>query len=181
MITLARRRNHGFSLIEVLVSLLITMIGILGMVALQSKAIPYTQDSAQRNTAIMLADDLVDLIRTAGACTSGNGCVVAPGSSFPAEPASCSPTPSALSAQIGCWAAQAGRALPGGTDLLAKSFYICRSNTPGDANASACATDSTVNTEVEIQIAWTVKTAAECMVLNNTTNTCTYRIRTRLP
>ena len=175
-------RHAGFSLIEVLVSLLITMVGVLGMVALQSKAIPYTQDSAQRNTAIMLGDDLVDIIRTAGSCTSGNGCVVPPGTSFPDEPASCNPTPAALSAQIGCWAAQAGRALPGGLDLLATSFYICRSNVPKDATASSCATDSAVNTEVEIQIAWTVKSAAECMdaSVTGTNTTCTYRIRTRL-
>lgn len=174
-----RHHSAGFSMIEVLVSLLITVIGVLGMVALQSKAIPYTQDSVQRNTAIMLVDDLVDIIRTVGSCTSTNGCLTPPGSSFPAPPDSCSPTPATLSGQIGCWAAQAGRALPGGTALLNTSFYICRSATPGDT--SACSSASTLSSEIEIQVAWTVKTAAECMDSNVTgiSTTCTYRIRTR--
>lgn len=175
-------RSGGFSMIEVLVSLLITVIGVLGMVALQSKSIPYTQDSVQRNTAIMLVDDLVDIIRTAGSCTTANSCITPPGASFPTAPASCNPTPTTLSGQIGCWAVQAGKALPGGTDLLAKSFYICRSAVPGDVTATACGTTTETNTEVEIQVAWTVKTAAECMdaKVTSTSTTCTYRIRTRL-
>ncbi|MDH0747932.1 type IV pilus modification protein PilV [Pseudomonas sp. GD03842] len=175
--------TRGFSMIEVLVSLIIIAIGVLGMVALQSKAIPYTQDSTQRNTAIMLADDLIDIIRTAGSCTTANGCVVAPGASFPNPPDNCSPSPATLSGQIGCWADQAARALPGAKSLLSSSFYICRSVTPGDVTTSACGTSSATNSEIEIQIAWTVKTAADCMDANvtGTGTTCTYRIRTRLP
>jgi len=179
------RQSAGFSLIEVLVSLLVTAIGVLGMVALQSKTIPYTQDSVQRNTAIMLVDDLVEMIRVAGSCTTANGCVIPPGSSFP-TPGTCNPTPATLTGQIGCWAAQAGRALPGGTDLLTTSFYICRSATPGDVTASACGTSSPTNTEVEIQVAWAVKSANDCLDTNRAANptasatTCTYRIRTRV-
>ncbi|WP_349677016.1 type IV pilus modification protein PilV [Pseudomonas sp. UBA1879] len=178
----ARRLSAGFSMIEVLVSLLITAIGVLGMVALQSKAIPYTQDSVQRNTAMMLADDLLDIIRTAGSCTTANGCITPPGSDFPSAPDSCNPTPTTLSAQIGCWAAQAGRALPNGKGLLNSAFYICRSVIPGDVTSSGCGTSSATNTEIEIQLAWTVKSAAECMDPNvtGTNTTCTYRIRTRL-
>ena len=181
MNTAPPHRSAGFSMIEVLVSLIITVVGVLGMVALQSKAIPYTQNSTQRNTAIMLVDDLVDLIRTAGSCTAANGCISPPGSSF-ATPGPCVPTPTALSGQVACWAAQAGKALPGRADLLAKSFYICRSLVPGDVTASACGTQSTINSEIEIQVAWTVKSAAECLDAKSTDTTiCTYRIRTRLP
>lgn len=172
-------RSDGFSMIEVLVSLLITAVGVLGMVALQSKAIPYTQDSVQRNTAMMLADDLVDIIRTTGSCTTANNCVTAPGADFPSKPGSCNPTPATLSGQIGCWADQAKRALPGADKLLNTSFYICRSTSPRDT--SACGTAA--NSEIEIQMAWTVKSAAECMDkdVSGTDTTCTYRIRTRLP
>lgn len=186
MKTFDPRHNAGFSMIEVLVSLLITVIGVLGMVALQSKAIPYTQDSVQRNTAMMLADDLVDIIRTAGSCTTANGCVKAPSAGFPTKSPSCNPTPATLSTQIGCWADQASRALPGADALLNKSFYICRSLVPGDVTVSACGTSSTSNTEVEIQVAWTVKSASECLDKGQASNptasstTCTYRIRTRV-
>lgn len=57
------KTNKGFSLIEVLVALLLTTIGVLGMVALQGRSIQYTQDSVQRNTAIVLAGDLIEIVR----------------------------------------------------------------------------------------------------------------------
>lgn len=179
-----RSRSSGFSMIEVLVSLLITVIGILGMVALQSKAVPFTQDSVQRNTAMMLVDDLVEIIRTSkDGCTTSNNCVKAPGASFPATPAVCIPTPTDVGQQIGCWVARVKTALPGATDLLTTgNFYICRSILPGDETATACATTSIDNTELEIQVAWTVKQAADCMTGNNAAGTgvCTYRLRTRI-
>lgn len=183
MLPINRRCSAGFSMIEVLVSLIITVVGVLGMVALQSKAIPYTQDSAQRNTAIMLVDDLLEIIRSApNDCSTTNNCINAPGAAFPAAPASCIPNPVDVSQQIGCWAQRAGAALPGAAALLnTSSFFICRSVTPGDETASACATSSTVGTELEVQVAWTVKSAAECMNGNSATTpgVCTYRVRTR--
>lgn len=176
---LKRKLSRGFSMIEVLVSMIIIAVGVLGMVALQSKAIPYTQDSVQRNTAIMLVDDLMGIIRSASAdCTSANTCIKAPGTDFPAPAASCIPTPATLSSQIGCWAVRAGKALPGGSSLLNGSFYICRSTAPGDT--SACTSTNTLDTELEIQVAWTVKSNTDCMVGSASNNTCTYRLRTRI-
>lgn len=182
--TFPRSRSSGFSMIEVLVSLLIIVIGVLGMVALQSKAVPFTQDSVQRNTAMMLVDDLVEIIRTAGTgCSSGNNCLKGPIASFPAPPASCIPTPTDLDKQIGCWAARMKTSLPGADLLLTTgSIYICRSVIPGDETPTACATTSVDNTELEIQVAWTVKKAADCMTGNAAAGAgaCTYRLRTRL-
>lgn len=57
------RPNAGFSLIEVLVTLLLTTLGILGMVALQANGVIYTQDSIHRNAAIELSNDLAAIIR----------------------------------------------------------------------------------------------------------------------
>jgi type IV pilus assembly protein PilV len=179
-----RHRCGGFTMIEVLVSLIIIVIGVLGMVALQSKAIPYTQDSVQRNTAIMLVDDLVEIIRSAPQdCGTANACLKAPGASFTTPSVTCIPTPTALSDQIGCWAQRAGAALPGASSLLAtSSFFICRSLVPGDEGTSSCATTNTNNTDLEIQVAWTVKSAAECLNGNAATaaGVCTYRLRTRV-
>jgi type IV pilus assembly protein PilV len=184
MKTFNRQRCQGFSMIEVLVSLIIIVIGVLGMVALQSKAIPYTQDSVQRNTAIMLVDDLVEIIRSAPQdCGTANSCLKAPGASFTIPSVACIPTPTAVSDQIGCWAQRASAALPGAGALLASSsFFICRSLTPGDEGTSSCATTNTTNTDLEIQVAWTVKSAAECLNGNNATTPgiCTYRLRTRV-
>ncbi|MEB0042448.1 MULTISPECIES: type IV pilus modification protein PilV [unclassified Pseudomonas] len=175
LITGIPTKSSGFSMIEVLVSLLVIVVGVLGMVGLQSKAIPYTQDSAQRNTAIMLADDLLELIRSNPNCGTIGSCQKLPGASFPTVPSACIPTPISFNDQVGCWAVQAGNALPGASALLKTGFYVCNSATPGDVTASSCGTGS----EIEIQLSWTVKTAGDCMDPSNSSTTCTYKIRTR--
>ncbi len=72
---LSRKSSQaGFSLIEVLVSLVIICIGVLGLVALQSRSLVLSQDAIQRNNAIMLAGDLLELMRSnAGAALDGKG------------------------------------------------------------------------------------------------------------
>jgi type IV pilus assembly protein PilV len=179
MIMGSASKSSGFSMMEVLVSLLVIVIGVLGMVGLQSKAIPFTQDSVQRNTAIMLADDLVELIRSNqfDPSKSIKDFQKAMGASFPAAPDACVPTPLTVNDQLGCWAAQAASALPGAADLLADSFYVCWSTTPGDSAGGAC----TAGNEIEIQLAWTVVNPGDCMDRDHpNTTTCTYSIRTRL-
>ena len=57
------KKNQGFSLIEVLVTIVLTTIGVLGMVALQGKSISYTQDTVQREAGISAADELVEIMR----------------------------------------------------------------------------------------------------------------------
>ncbi|WP_255406862.1 type IV pilus modification protein PilV [Rhodoferax sp. OV413] len=49
----------GFALIEVLVSLLLFSIGVLGMVAMQAKASSYAIDAENRSRAARLANELV--------------------------------------------------------------------------------------------------------------------------
>ena len=179
MIVGMRHRCAGFSMIEVLVSLLITVVGVLGMVALQSKAIPYTQDSVQRNTAMMLVDDLVEILRASTTCTGTNDCMKAPGVTFQSAAANCIPTPTVATQQIGCWANRAKASLPGADDLAVSSFYICRSVLAGDVKANACGTDTITDTEVEIQVAWKVKNGTDCLD-GGANGTCTYKLRTRL-
>lgn len=60
------RKNHscsGFSLIEVLVALLILAIGILGIAALQFKALKYGHDANTRTQISYLASDMADRMR----------------------------------------------------------------------------------------------------------------------
>lgn len=173
-------KSAGFSMIEVMVSLLVIVIGVLGLAGLQSKTIPYTQDSAQRNTAIMLADDLVDLMRSSNYDSSRSikDFQKLPGASFPAAPTSCVPTPSSISNRLGCWAAQAAKVLPGSSTLLTSNFYVCWSVAPGDVTASSCS-GSGSGKEIEINLAWTVPKGGDCLDGTSGT-TCTYTIRTRL-
>lgn len=55
--------NRGFSLIEVLVALFVVAIGVLGAVALQTRAVQAALESSQRSQALLLAEDMVDRIK----------------------------------------------------------------------------------------------------------------------
>lgn len=59
----ARHMQSGTSLIEVLVSMLIIAIGVLGLAALQARAMNAEFESYQRSQAIILANDMVERIR----------------------------------------------------------------------------------------------------------------------
>lgn len=52
------RSQRGFSLIEVLVSVLLLSFGVLGLIGLQTRAIGMTNEAEERNTAARLADDV---------------------------------------------------------------------------------------------------------------------------
>jgi type IV pilus assembly protein PilV len=54
-----RRHQQGVALIEVMVSLLIFSLGVLGLVAMQGKAITYTVDAENRSRAALLASEIV--------------------------------------------------------------------------------------------------------------------------
>lgn len=165
----------GFSLIEVLVAVVLTCIGLLGMVALQGRALQYIQDSAQRNTAATLANDLVEMIRLrSGGQAVPAGYLKTAGASFPSAPSSCANTPSAADQQLACWALRASALLPGARELLVDEFHICRS-----AGENRCAAAGEL---LEIQLAWKVR-PGECLdarAADSAEPICRYRLRTRI-
>jgi len=57
------RKQHGFTLFEVLITIFILAIGLLGMAALQATGIRYSHSSYLRSQATFLADDLIDRMR----------------------------------------------------------------------------------------------------------------------
>jgi type IV pilus assembly protein PilV len=58
-----RKRSEGFTLVEVLVSLLILGIGLLGLAGLQNVGITAGYSSLQRSQASWLAGEMADLLR----------------------------------------------------------------------------------------------------------------------
>ena len=62
MRVLNQSRQSGFSLIEVLVTIAILMIGLLGLAALQTNATVAEMEAYQRSQALVLAQDLADRI-----------------------------------------------------------------------------------------------------------------------
>lgn len=59
-----RRRQAGMSLIEVLTSLLIFSIGILGLVGLQTQAIQFSANAEDTNRAALLANEIAAVMWT---------------------------------------------------------------------------------------------------------------------
>ncbi|WP_312358491.1 type IV pilus modification protein PilV [Stutzerimonas balearica] len=180
-------KSNGFSLIEVMVTLVLATIGILGMVAMQGRSIQYTQDAVQRNAAVMLTSDLLEIIRAnpteifqkappSDPFYSGfkNTSIFykAAGSDFATAPADCPSNPKTAQEMRDCWVASAQASLPGAADLFEDAFYVCRSSTPGNCDDKG--------SMLEIQLAWTVKagTCPDDRAPNDTT--CIYRARAEL-
>ncbi|WP_462384176.1 type IV pilus modification protein PilV [Pseudomonas sp. Marseille-QA0892] len=160
-------------MIEVLITLVLISIGVLGMVALQGRTIQYTQDATQRNVAASLANDLVELMRARPeGLPESSGFYKAKGAAFPARPASCMPLPSETEEQLGCWAAKVQQSLPGVTDLMTSDFYICRSKTRGTCTADGNA--------IEIRIAWTARSGECAEASSSEGSTCSYVLRSQL-
>ncbi|RMO83780.1 hypothetical protein ALQ33_02494 [Pseudomonas syringae pv. philadelphi] len=63
MLHRTRHRQTGMTLIEVLVSVLILAIGLLGAAAIQLNALKYTDSSTMRSQASFIAYDMMDRIR----------------------------------------------------------------------------------------------------------------------
>lgn len=170
------RRVMGFSMIEVLVTILLICVGVLGMVALQSRSVEYAQDSSERGTAMALADDLMEMMRLR--TNSVNpvipaGYLKADGTDFPAVSASgCSNTVTDPAQQLACWAQRAHALLPGSSELLSSDFHICISK-----DSSGCSEDNS-GSSVEIQLAWSVKNK-QCLD-SSTDGVCHYTLRSQL-
>lgn len=59
-----RRRQVGFSMIEVLIALVVLAFGLLGLALMQTLNLRYTQSAQQRTLAVNLASELLDTMRT---------------------------------------------------------------------------------------------------------------------
>ena len=57
------KRNRGFSLLEVLISVLILSIGLLGMAGLQMNALKFNQSASVRSQATVMAYEITDRMR----------------------------------------------------------------------------------------------------------------------
>lgn len=176
-------QEKGFSMIEVLVSLIILCIGILGMAALQTKSIKLTQESIQRSNAIMLADDILETIRSNNKTalensiesqdynlfindSSKNNYYKEPGKDFSqvnlASGETCADLKRDSGGQIiagkdiSCWLSQVKVMLPVTNELIKSKYAICPSSKPAGKSSApyeACDKTSTSST-IMILVAW---------------------------
>lgn len=185
-------KNKGFSLIEVLVTLLLTTVGILGMVALQSNGVRYTQDAINRNNAVALTNDLIEIMRqypnefwlhtiesdydqikTSTVLYNDSGSISIASSTCPATD-----TPQTVTAQVACWLQRVENSLPGAsTSTVKNKIKVCPSASLTNGEV-ACAGSNFRGSSMGIQLAWEVR-PGECMDESEST-VCIYQTRFEL-
>lgn len=189
-------KNKGFSLIEVLITLVLTTIGILGMVVLQNKAIRYTQDAVNRDNAISLANDLIEIMRahkddlfenkpplhfSYSKMKSSSDIYTAGALSISASecPSSGAQT---LKQHAGCWLKRVEQVLPQSTDTdVAARFKVCPSYALDNDGIPKCADDSYDGSTFTVQLAWKVPdNSCDSSKAITEPSICTYIVRSEL-
>lgn len=168
--TVNHYKQRGFSLLEVLITLVIVSVGLLGMVALQTKSVSYTQDLVNKNNAIMLTHELANIMRSRpgdvfqNSITTSipmytvinpNSVFIKNGNNFQASGVNiaainCVANPQTGAEMRDCWLQKAVELLPGAENLFAANFHICRSTADGGGCTPAA------GSMIEIQVAWSV-------------------------
>ena len=159
-----RRRHgeHGFSLVEVLVSIVVLSFGMLGMVGLQAAALQANRDAKNQSTAASMARELAEIMRgnkqTAIGTTANPymGTFAAPLSPptpsycmIAATTAPCADTLSVANAQMTEWLERLDGELPGA------KVTVCLDETPFDANGIPQWACSGTGSTAVVKIGWT--------------------------
>ncbi|MEH6389027.1 MAG: type IV pilus modification protein PilV [Pseudomonas profundi] len=167
--------SRGFSLLEVLVTILLTAIGILGMVAMQGKAIQYTQDSVERTHAVMLANELMEIIRSSPSSLQSSADDSPLFDSLPAGATTgcLAIDDPLLETQVACWAARVRMLLPD-ADKVSDVFVACTSTTPGTCHDDGAA--------IEIRLAWSAagEGCLDAAAEDSDNTLCTYTFRSQI-
>jgi len=105
--------HKGFSLLEVLITILILSVGLLGMASLQLNAMKFNQMAAVRSHATVLAYDIADRMRANRTVAKSGGYVIA-------IDAAASGT-SIAQTDLADWKSSLDRYLPGGLGAVSVS------------------------------------------------------------
>ena len=111
-ILIQKKHQHGFTLLEVLIALLILSIGLLGLAALQTTGLRSNQMASMRTLATEAAYDITDRMRANPAGVAADEYVIAIGDA----PGDTSATGTAL-ADLNAWRERVER-LPGGASEI---------------------------------------------------------------
>lgn len=160
-----RSRDRGFSLIEVLVSIVVLSFGLLGMVGLQATALKSNRDARLQSVGVSLARELAEMMRAnpgvAALATNNPYYGQFSGASLPANSngscldagANCANATALANAQMTEWLARVGNALPGAR------VSVCLDAAPYDSGGLpqwACAAPTAAAQNVAyIKLGWT--------------------------
>jgi type IV pilus assembly protein PilV len=125
----------GFTMLEIMISIVILAFGLLGIAGLQAFALKNTQSASLRLTATTLANDMIDRVRSnwqgieSGAYNKPNSGDYGNTSGCTAPQATCTAGQVAQN-DLFEWQLRVGTALPNGAAI------ICRDSTPGDGTSA---------------------------------------------
>lgn len=121
MSSLARSKQNGATLIEVLVAVLVLSVGVLGLTGLQMTSIQANKSAYYRSQATLLASDMADRMRANRTLALGNAYT---GVDFPTSASNNAETGNAAQIDIAQWLNQLNRALPDGTGKIERNGTI---------------------------------------------------------
>ena len=154
-----KRRNQGFTLIEVLIAIVIFSIGLLGIASLQIAGMRFTHGSQLRSVATLKAETMADLMR-ANEFGVRNGFYNMGPTAMPTSfPTDCSTTVCAAQARatfdLVTWnQTTGGQPLQANSQVLPQGVgMVCRDSTPNDGTPGAWACDGLGNV-FAIKIQW---------------------------
>lgn len=160
----SRDKNTGFSLVEVLVSIVVLSFGLLGMVGMQAASLQSNREARVQSSAVLMARELAEMIRgnkTEGIKSSTANPYVGSFSSPMAATtpsyclnvatttAACTDTTDIANAEITEWLTRVDAELPGAR------VDICFDSAPFDSNGLprwACTGTGTI---IVIKVGWT--------------------------
>jgi type IV pilus assembly protein PilV len=154
MINLAPRRMHGFTLLEVLVSLVILSIGLLGLAAMQASALSSTHGSQLESMVALQARSLADAMSANPDYWANNTPTFTVGGTA-ASPTFGSAAPAAPSG--GCINTTCSSTNMAGYDLQQWAKQLL-TQVPGANATITCSTSAPVGCSITIN--WTEKAAA---------------------
>lgn len=158
-------RSRGFSLIEVLVSMVVLAAGLLGIAGLQVSALRWTADSGNRSTATQLADELMEKVRSnpsqEAAYITATTQTSVPTASAACYGAGCNAA-ARVNTDIAEWRAAVAGRLPAGEAVL------CRDASPTDGTErSSAACSGAAGDPLVIKFWWRQRTSGGEVVANS--------------
>jgi len=112
------RTTTGSSLIEVLITMLVVAIGLLGYAAMLTTTLKNNHTAFLRSQATFLANDVLERLRLSRTIAISGNCNVAFGAAPPNSPNQLTNCSSTLRTDLGDWKTLVGQALPAGDASL---------------------------------------------------------------
>jgi type IV pilus assembly protein PilV len=154
--------QRGFSLVEVLVSIFILTVGLLGMVGMQAASLQSNREAKLQSSAVVLARELADMVRgnkSEGIKTTSNPYIGTYSSPLTfatptyclnvATPSTCGTTTAVANAEMTEWLTRVDNELP------SARVAVCFDSTPFDAGGLPQWTCTNTGSVMVIKIGWT--------------------------